>query len=636
MRRTSGRTEPRLAGVAGALLGTLLAGGCAAMPDSGGVTKIELSKSPADKNFQVRVFPVEPTKGARPQELLAGFLDALTADDDYGTARKYLTPAAAARWNAETGVKVLGGTPTRPEVNVTESDMDVSIPLLGQLVAEVDERHSFRTEAPRDLRIDFSFVREKAGGEWRIDKLPDGLILNEANFRNSYRQVDRFFYAAPDPSAASVGSVTNQDVLIADPIYLRRRIDPLGSAANALVAGPSKWLAPVARSAFPDGAKVHAVTLDGNQTGHVTLADVDLGSLTTCRRMATQLLYTLADQGTGQIDQLELKGTRGGPACQASRGDEPVTGPGSLAGRMATRQFYQREDDGALYESRGSDGDGVPVQGPLGRAQPSGRRLGTIAVARDGEHAAAISGDGHQLYTVPFTDGAGATMPPPVLTTPSRPGTKAEDGLASPTWDGRGDLYVVDRDPQSPKVLLVREKKVVEVPVERLDGRSVQGIKVSSDGARVALLLKDGKDGKDDGKGYSLWLGLLVHEGTKDAPSAKITGLRLANPAFEEVVSVSWAEADQLLVLGKEKDKLQQLHYVSTDGSPNPDARLPGGGEMTTVAASEYRGNGNGGTPLVPPVLALQGAQGKPYRLVNSQWRELGLLYRVSSFIYPG
>ncbi|MFF2662756.1 LpqB family beta-propeller domain-containing protein [Kitasatospora sp. NPDC058032] len=634
MRRTSGRTEPRLAGVAGALLGSLLAGGCAAMPDSGGVTRIEQSKSSAEKNLQVRVFPVEPAKGAKPQELLTGFLDALTADDSYGTARKYLTSAAAARWNAEAGVKVLGGKPSQADVSVTDADTDVSIPVSGQLVAEVDERHSYRIKPTNpQLQFNFSFVREK-GEEWRINELPDGLILNEVNFRNSYRQVDRFFFAAPDPSAPTATAVTNQDVLIADPVYLRRRINPLGSAADALVSGPSSWLEPVVRSAFPAGTKVESVTVDDNHTGHVGLTGVDLGSATACRQMATQLLYTLADQGTGQVDKLELKGQHGGPSCLATRIDEPAIGPGSLAGQMATRQFYQREDNGVLYETRAADDVSDPVRGPLGRPQQSGRRLGAIAVARDGERAAAISGDGHQLYTVPFAENTAAgAMPQPVLTTTARPGAKAEDGLTSPTWDGRGDLYVVDRDPQGPRVLMVRDKTVVEVPVAKLDGRSVQGIKVSSDGVRVALLLKEGKDGKDQ----KLWLGLLVHGGTKEAPTVRITGLQEANPAFQEVASVSWAEADQLLVLGKEKDKLQQLHYISTDGSPNSDARLQSGGEMVTVAASESRVNGGGTTPVVPPVLALQGAGGKPYRLVNNQWRELGgLLYGVSSFIYPG
>ncbi|MFB6890512.1 LpqB family beta-propeller domain-containing protein [Kitasatospora sp. NPDC056327] len=627
MRRTSGRIEPRLAGVAGALLGALLAGGCAAMPESGGVTRIELSKSSADKNLQVRVFPVEPARNATPQSLLAGFLDALTADDGYDTARKYLTPGAAASWKPEAGVSVLASNPA-VDTTRSDTDTDVSIQVTGQQVAKVDDRHSYEIQEPAAAHFTFSFVREKAGAEWRIDHLPDGLIVNEVTFRNSYRQVDRFFFAAPDPSSPVAAAATSQEVLIADPIYLRRRIEPLLSAVNAVVAGPSKWLSPVARSAFPSGTKVETASLDDSRTGHVTLSGADLSSATACRQMATQLLYTVADQGTGQVDRLELKGQHGGPSCQASRADEPAIGPGSLAGQMSSRQFVQRADDGTLYETRGESG-GDQVHGPLGRAQPSGKPLSAIAVARDGERAAAVSADGHQLFTVPFSETM-TTMPPPVLTTQVRPGSKGDDGLTSPTWDGRGDLYVVDRDPQEPKVLMVRDKKVVPVPVERLGGRQVQGIKVSSDGVRVALLLKDGKDGKEQ----KLWLGLLLHEGTKDAPTARITGLRLANPVLEDVTSVSWAEADQLLVLGKEKGKLQQLHYVSTDGSQSPDTRLQGGGEMSTVAASETRSSS---TAPVPPVLALQGGGvGKPYRLVNNQWRELVLMYQASAFIYPG
>ncbi|MEV6972518.1 LpqB family beta-propeller domain-containing protein [Kitasatospora sp. NPDC093806] len=630
MRRTSGRTEPRPVWVVGALLGALLVTGCAGMPDSGGITKVELSKSSADKNLQVRVYPVEPGKDAKPYDLLTGFLDSLAADDNYETARKYLTPAARVRWNPEAGIQVLAAGPTRYSVGVTDADVDITIPISGQLVSRVDERQSYTIESPRSQTPDpynFTFVREK-GGEWRIDKLPDGLILNEVTFRNSYRQVDRFFYAAPDPSAPAGAAATSQDVLIADPIYLRRRIDPLGSAARALVAGPSTWLGPVVRSAFPAGASVESVSLDDGRTGHVLLDHADLGSLTACRRMATQLLYTLADQGTGQVERLELKSKSGGPSCQASRSDEPYTGPGALVGQMANRQFYQRADDGVLYEAqRGSDGLGEQVRGPLGRPQANGKPLGAVAVARDGDRAAAISGDGHQLYTVPLSETVPG-MPQPLLTSPSRPGAKVEDGLVSPTWDGRGDLYVVDRDPQNPRVLMVRDKQApVTLPVDELNGRSVQGIKVSSDGVRVALLLKDGKDSKEQ----RLWLGLIVHGGTKEAPTAKITGLRLANPLFQEVLSVSWAEADQLLVLGKEQGKLQQLHYISTDGSQNSDARLQSGGEMVTAVASESRGS----SPL-PPVLALQGAEGKPYRLVNNQWRELGLTYKVSAFGYPG
>ncbi|MER6400675.1 LpqB family beta-propeller domain-containing protein [Kitasatospora sp. NPDC059973] len=624
MRGTSG-TEPRLAAVAGVVLGTLLAGGCAAMPDSGGVSKVELAQDSVDKNLQVRVFPKAPDKGAKPRDLLAGFLDAVTADESYDTARMYLTEEAAAKWKPDERIQVLSATPSLPVQALTEADTSFAVPVSGMVVAEVDAKHSYTfLDGQKDVDFQFSFVRDKKSGEWRIDALPDGLLINETNFRNSYRQVDRFFYAADDPSAAA--TLRSPAVLIADPIYLRRRIDPLTSAARAVVAGPSDWLSPVARSAFPTGTAVERVSVDEARTAHVVLTGVDLGGAMLCKRMATQLFYTLADQGKGQVDKLDLKGPRNS-GCQATRGDLPQTGPGALTGAGSQRQFFQRADNGVLTEAQ-ETGDGNPVRGPLGRPQPAGRDpLGTIAVARDGERAAAIGGKGHQLYTVPLADGVQA-MPEPVLTTPVRTGQKDEDGLTSPSWDGRGDLWVVDRDPQNRRVVMVRgNQPPVTVPVDSPDGQVLQDLKISSDAVRIALVFKDQRGAQ------SLWLGLVVHGGTKDAPTARITGLRRVAPAITEVSSVSWAEADQLLVLGKEKGRLQQLHYISTDGSQSSEAPPQGGEGMASAQASEAPADT---MDQAPPVLARQGTDGKIYRLVNSQWRELVLNFRASSFIYPG
>ncbi|MBP0454289.1 GerMN domain-containing protein [Kitasatospora sp. RG8] len=625
MRRTSSTTEPRTAAVAGTVLVAVLAGGCAAMPDSGGIGKVELSQGTADKNLQVRVFPVGPVKGAKPEGLLNGFLDALTADESYDTARKYLTDEAAVHWNPDAGIQVLEANPTpRSNQTVTDTDTSFSIQVPGKVVAKVDDKHSYTFSGGQlDVDLPFTFVREK-GGEWRIAKLPDGLIINQTNFRNSFRQVDRFFYAAQDPSAAGTTAVSAQDVLIADPVYLRRRIDTLTSAAKAVVSGPSDWLSPVVRTAFPTGATVDRVTVDEGRVAHVVLNGVELGNPTACRQMATQLFYTLADQGKGQVERLELKNPRG-TGCQATSLDGPVSGPGALAGDAAARQYFQRAEDGVLMEAR--DTDGTAVRGPLGKPQPNKQpALGAIAVARDGERAAAISGNGHQLYSVALADGA-STMPEPLLSTPPRPGDRSEDALASPSWDGRGNLWVVDRDPQNRRVLMVRGSKVYTVPVDGLDGQVVQDLKVSSDGVRIALVLRNPAGVR------SLWLGLVVHGGTKEAPTVRITGLRGAAPLLTEVASVSWAETDQLLVLGKENGRIQQLHYISTDGSPSSEASLQGGESMATAEASEFRADS---PAQVPPVLARRASDGQIFRLVNSQWREVNPNLRAASFIYPG
>ncbi|MBV2154224.1 LpqB family beta-propeller domain-containing protein [Kitasatospora sp. SUK 42] len=623
MRRTSSRTEPRLVAVAGTVLGALVASGCAAMPDSGGITRVELSQGSADKNLQARVYPMAPGKGAKPGELVTGFLDAVTADEGYETARKYLTENAAATWNPDAGIQVLAATTIKAGQDVSDTATTASATVTGQMVATVDEKHSYLPVAGQNNNVasDFTLVREK-DGEWRIDRLPPGVIMNQTNFRNSFRQVERFFYTAPDPSAAPTGN-TGQEVLIADPIYLRRRIDPLTSAARALVAGPSTWLSPVVRTAFPAGTTVDKVVIDDSRVAHVQLGGTDLGEPMACRRMASQLFYTLADQGKGQVERLELKGPRG--SCTASRTDVPATGPGALSGPMPVQLYYQRADNGALMVTDDAR-TGDPVHGVLGKPQPGGAaQQGVIAISRDGLRAAVISADAHQLYSVPLQDSTVA-MPEPVLSSPGKTADK-DNGLASPSWDGRGDLWVVDRNPQAQRVVTVRGNKAYTVPVEGLTGQTVQGLKISSDGARAALVVKTPGLGTT-----SLMFGLVVHGGTPEAPTVKITSLRRAAPSLTEVTSVTWAEADQLLVLGKEADRTPQLYYISTDGSQSTDSQLQGGDSIGAISAPESRGDTL--TPS-PPVLAMM-ADGRVYRLVNNQWREAQFVDKVRSFFYVG
>ncbi|MGW4896936.1 LpqB family beta-propeller domain-containing protein [Kitasatospora sp. NPDC004240] len=615
MRRTTRARTRGIAGTAGAAAVVLLAG-CAGMPDSGPVAKVELSQGTADKNLQVRVFPQEPAKGAGPRDLLAGFLDASTADEGAGTARKYLTDAAAKTWNPDKGIVVLSSPLTaQGGLSLTEADTAVRIPVSGNALAEVDAKHSYRIEQGTRREFAFDFVREKSG-EWRIDRLPDGLIINETNFRNSYRQVDRFFYAAVDSSL-----VRSPDVLVADPIYLRRRIDPLTAAAKALVAGPSDWLAPAVSTAFTD-TRVTRVTLDEGRTAEVTIAGTDLGGRSElCRRMAFQLFHTLSDQGKGQIDRLRLKGPNND--CQVTKTDARSVGPGSLAGESASLQYYQRAESGQLLQVRG-DGEGTTVPGVLGKPLADRQHaVGQIALRRDGRQAAVIGYDGNRLYSVGVSEGE-AQLGDAVVSSASRPGEKPEEGLASPSWDGRDNLWVVDRDPQDPRVLMVRGRKAITVPVEGLDKRRVQSLKVSSDGTRIALVLKAPNGAQ------TLWVGLVLHGGGTEAPSAQIVKLREVAPQLTEVSSVSWADSDQLLVLGKEKDRLEQLHYISTDGSRTSDGPLLGGEGMAAVSASEFREDSSS----VPPVLAVK-ADGKLYRLTNNQWREIGVA-RATSFSYPG
>ncbi len=602
MARTSSRAADRRAGAVRAVWGVL--------PTDGSPQPVDLPQGAAAQDLQVRVFPVAPHPGADPVDLLAGFLDASNADEaDYGTALKYLTADARKRWRPDTGVAVLAVKGrTQPKADGDSTDITVT----GNQVAQLDRRHTYRDVPDVPFQQRFTFVKETEGpdkGEWRIDQLPDGLIVDLTNFTNGYRQVHRYFYSNSDPSVHAVPV----QVLVPDPIYLRRRTDPLTAAAQALADGPSDWLKGAVETAFNGVRVVGPVTMSDNQAAAVKVSVADFTSQPSlCRQMADQLYYTLADQQPKrQLERVDLSGAKG--SCSVDATQAAQYAPGQLASGDAGAQQYFQLDNGQLMQTQG-DGDGKPVLGSLGQAAQAGQtaqtaqaKAGAIAVRRDGGAAAVLSADRKSLSVVGIGEG---DKPGPVLLTSRAP--QLDQGLASPTWDGRQNLWVADRDPQAPQVLMVRGKTVVPAQLDGLNGRTVQELKISLDGTRIVLRVGDSSGAS------ALLLGLVVHSGTADNPQVAITGLRPLVPKLTEIVSFSWADTDQLLVLGNEPNKLQQLHYVGTDGSQNGDNPQPGGDSMLSVSASETVSGGD----LSPPVLAVSSNK-QIYRLLGNQWREV-------------
>ncbi|OKJ06158.1 LpqB family beta-propeller domain-containing protein [Kitasatospora sp. CB01950] len=620
MHRNDRTTDRRTRALGGAALLAVTATGCVAMPSGGAAHRLEVPQGAAD-GVQVHVYPVAPHKGESPGDLLAGFLDSSNADQaNYDTAKQYLTADAARRWRPDAQVVVLAEPPRLGHPVPGPDETSVPINVTGTQVAQLDVRHTYQARSS-EYGETFKFVKVAEGpdaGQWRINELPDGLIVDLTNFKNTYKPVHRYFFAVTDPSER----VQANPVLVPDPIYLRRRIDPLTEAARATVEGPSLWLAPVVTSPI-EGVKVLSATAGDNRVASVKVDGVELGKNPAgCQQLAQQFFQTLADQ-QGKLNRLELSSPKGG--CAISSADAAVVAPGALAGGESGMQAYIQLADGRLtrYGQPGGDpGPGaaepVPVAGVLGQPAQGGQpRPGELAVRRDGNAVAVIDKDGRNLYRAGLT--ASDKYSEPIVS------SHAPQGLASPSWDGRGDLWLVDRDPAAPRVLMVREPTVVPVTVEGLDKRSVQALRISSDGARIALLLR-GPDGKT-----KLSLGLVTHGGTAAAPTARITGLRELAPQLAEVAAVSWSDTDQLVVLGKEADRLQQLHFLGTDGSQSTDSPLQGGESMTALSATEARLQAD---QVGPAVLAASG--NGVYRLKDNQWHAVTSNATPAAFIYPG
>jgi hypothetical protein len=292
-----------------------------------------------------------------------------------------------------------------------------------------------------------------------------------------------------------------------------------------------------------------------------------------CTRMAAQLLYTVQDQASAKISRVELADRDGNELCVLRPGEAAAYAPAGLKKPIEHQYFIDAQHRLASL----SDGSDEPsrVEGPFGDGSV---QLGAVGVDRAEHLAAGVSLDGRELFVAPMSSGAergGLRL---------RSGAKKEqDGLTAPSWDGNGNLWIADRDPDRPRLLRLDygTDKPQEVAVPSLGEGRIEGLRVSSDGMRLALLIT--RDGRT-----SLELGRVERTRADEGkPSLSVNDLLSVAPQLEDVQSASWAGSSRLVVVGREAGGVQQLQYVQTDGSSSNTPTLPGINGVEAVSASE-------------------------------------------------
>ncbi|WP_432105032.1 LpqB family beta-propeller domain-containing protein [Streptomyces sp. bgisy091] len=599
--------------------GVVVLAGCGAMPVTGDVKPVEASQ-PGDS--QVQVYAVPPREGAAPIEVVDGFLESMTSDDpDFRTTRQYLTADAARSWQPGRGTTVLSKAPNRNGPTIRDKERGTSettYTLTGEQVAAVDEQSSYRPLAPSEYSQVLHLVREKAADgklEWRIDLVPDGLVLGQSDFKRLYRSVNKYYFAA--------GREDEEPALVTDPVYVRNRTDPVTRMDTAtqtvrtLLEGPSNWLRPVVDSSFPAGTALrHGVTSlapDDQNVLKVPLNEkAERAGQDACRKMAAQVLFTLRDLTSARVGQVELQGKRG-PLC--SLGADEAEEFSADNGSDGPDSQYFVDGKGHVQRLLGSNkggGDPEPVTGPLGSGPVA---MGAVGVARDEQQAAAVSVNQQQLYVSSLTEEG--ELAAPVVT--SR-GKRAEDRLSAPSWDGRGDLWVADRDPADPRLLRLADGVGApqEVSVPGLDGGRIEGIRLAADGVRIALRVS--KDGRS-----TLSIGRVERHGSGESEKVSVEDLRQAAPQLSDVTAVSWSGRSRLVVVGKEEGGVQQVRYVQTDGSTSSSGILPGINQVTAIAAADDE---------QLPLMADTEGDGIVKLSPGNNWQTV--LKEGSSLVYPG
>lgn len=567
------RADIRILGMVAA--GLFLAG-CATMPNTGAPPDGPTAGGDSTQAAQQVVVVAEPPKAVEraPDSLVAGFLDDLVSDEqDYRTAKEFLTPAAATVWNPQQKVVVLRDIRREPAKVVGGT---ATVTITGTQIAALNDRHAYTAPATAKFSTTITMVKNPQG-VYRISGPPTGIILNEQDFRRIYEPVNLYFpVARPGDDSTPPGP----SPMAADPIYVRSHIDPLTEAAGALVGGPGAWLSPAVASGFPAGASLGGTTVSVGAEGGVrftfggaigtALADQNL-----CERMAAQLYFTLSEvptqPGTPQITSVAL--TRSGSEAStcsviSSSRYTPFTGQNQstayyvdVDGRLRSLNTTQPKPDSTL------------VTGLL--APVSAGHLSGFAVAPDNSgRVAVLSANGRDLYASTLTSQKSPDRP--VLSSHATDGS----GLSSPSWDGLGTLWVADTDPKASAVWAVIGGTAVKVPVTGLQG-TVQGVRVSIDGARIALTVKN-----PDGSA-SVVIGRIEQSRAASTPKLTIDGL-MPMVTLSSVNSVAWDDADSVVVLGQPSSSAKGLSVWEVDGSSElaQPAQLPAAVDgMVTVGA---------------------------------------------------
>ncbi|MER5480508.1 LpqB family beta-propeller domain-containing protein [Streptomyces sp. NPDC002734] len=637
------------------------------MPDSGDLRDVQLSQR---QDAQVRVFAVPPREDARPFQIVRGFLEALTSDDlGYETARKYLTPRSARTWRPELSTTVLASGPLpepsrsdRWEKNADELNYTLS----GTRVAAVDAQQAY-APADGDYQEVVTLRRDAKSGQWRIDRLPQGIVMGQSDFHRNYTSVSRYYF----PASTSDGG--GRQHVVADPVQVRK-VDPLTGIVRALLAGPTDWLSPAVRTRFPSGTALGegVTSLTPDDEGKLTVplnADAAAAGHNACEMMAAQTLLTLQGYSPTAVKSVELKsGERRLCGIDEERAgaygpwgvEEPpaylyfVDGQHRLVRIDAEYREVPEPDDTPVEDSGrseeagdrdagrdadGADGEDVDPSGSPGgtaaedaaRAEAAGVEpvpgvfgagttpLRSVAVSRDERTVAGVHLDGSRLYVGPLgVDGE--DLGEPVL---KSAGSSERDRLTAPSWDARGDLWIADRDPGKSRLLMLPggTGKPVEVAIPELEGR-VEAVRVAADGVRIALVVA-----KEDKR--SLWIGRIDRrngkDGTKNRLLVSVVDPRAVAPRFEDVAAMSWAGPDRLVVAGREQGGVQQMRYVRVDGSAVTGMAPAALSGVREIAASEDEES---------PLTAFSGTDGLVRLPSGAQWKQI--VTKAMSPVYPG
>ena len=545
------------------ILGVLAA--CTGVPTSGPIEQGPVVDSAESSQF-IRVIAAPPSAGAKPEEIVRGFLDAhASLEQDHAIARRYLTADASGAWKPQASTLVYDQGSLRLVAR------DDRVRARFRVVAELGADGSLTAlEQPERREVAFTLeqvaVGEATVPQWRISDPPDGILISTTDLRRAYRLHQTYF----------VGQRTS--VLVPD----GRMLPVVGASlpttlAEAVLAGPSAWLSPGVRSSLPAGTELAlgaVPVVDAVAT--VELSEQVLSATDQERRdLAAGLTWTLTELPDISAVQLRVKGepfvVPGAPTLM----DRTVwrgQAPDSLvtASSAAQRAPHYLLDGSSIVRVSDMSRTSLPI------AVPHADSLVGLAVSLDQRKAAAIEPDGRGLWLMPLERGGS-------------PVHIAGRDVSSVSFSVDGELWFDDSG-------VIRRV---------IAGNQIVDVRVAGKGLGPVTAIQPGRDGTQ----VALVVAGIVHVGVLERQEAElvVTSVRRIGWTMADAADLAWRDAATLDVLGRQDGEARQVLRLSIGSSEATGLGTPA--LPTQVAAS-------------PGALTLvAGGENDVYANIGLQWR---------------
>lgn len=509
--------------------------GCAGIPTSGplGVSTTVPTQGP---DGSLSFSAASPRDGMTPEEIIEGFYKAgVDTNDDYKTAREYLTTEFAGTWNPAAKATVYDADPAVVS-NVEEGSYGVSV----EVSSTVDDS-GIRAVLPDRSSQLLTLQLTQVNGQWRISQAPDGVLIEAGNFESLFSPHTLYFYDSTFQYA------------VPDVRWFANKQGLAATVISAMLEGAAPHLNNAVFSAFPPGATLAqpSVPVESGEA-RVDFDATVFADASDLRRkhMRQQLELTLSSLDNVSsvvmtVDQQAVDLGAADPEFKAAQVNASVPNTQIAVADKALVYFQ-----GNGYTAIGNIPD-VSAYNPVDPAMsPVGTRY------------AFLSGDRKRLVTV---DDAGTVRVAITGTNFTQPSVDYLGWTWTVNHNGGAHVMAVPSD-------TALDGEARDISAEWLDGAEVTSFRVSRDGARVVVAATiDGEAG--------IYIAGLIRD-SEGVPRGVQTPVKLQ--LSQHLTRAVWERDDSIIAWNPDTEEPVAPVRATIDGKSEEFSPLLG---LTNVSA---------------------------------------------------